>query len=80
MGKRYSIKSVLPALYPNDPELDYHSLPGVHNGTEAKNIYLKMLLCDENTKKEIRHGLLEYCKLDTLAMVKILKKLKESIS
>ena len=26
MGKRYSIKSVLPALYPNDPELDYHSL------------------------------------------------------
>ena len=80
MGKRYSIKSVLPALYPNDPELDYHSLPGVHNGTEAKNIYLKMLSSDENTKKEIRHGLLEYCKLDTLAMVKILKKLKESIN
>ena len=35
MGGSFSIKSVLPAIFPNDPELDYHNLEGVHNGSEA---------------------------------------------
>ncbi len=33
---------------------------------------------DENEKQKLRNSLLEYCKLDTLAMVKILEKLKGS--
>ena len=32
---------------------------------------------DEPTKKAYRNALLAYCKLDTLAMVKTLEKLKE---
>lgn len=80
MWNRYSIKSVLPALYPNDPELDYHALPVVHNGGEAMDIYPKMLLASPEEKERIRDGLLKYCCLDTLAMVKVLKRLKDSAS
>lgn len=32
MGGSFSIKSVLPAIFPNDPTLDYHNLEDVHNG------------------------------------------------
>ena len=39
MQGSYSIKYVLPALYPNDPELDYHNLEGVHNGSEAMTVF-----------------------------------------
>ena len=79
MGGSNSIKYVLPALYPNDPELDYHALPVVHNGSEAMDIYPKMLKADPEEKARIRDGLLKYCCLDTLAMVKVLRKVKEAI-
>ena len=78
MGGSNSIKQVLPALYPNDPELDYHALPVVHNGGEAMDIYPKMLEANPEEKQKIRDGLLKYCCLDTLAMVKILKKIKDA--
>ena len=42
MGGSFSIKKVLPALFPNDPNLDYHSLMDVHNGTEATDTYLSL--------------------------------------
>ena len=77
MGSSNSIKAVLPALYPNDPELDYHALPVVHNGGEAMDIYPKMLVASIEEKERIRDGLLQYCYLDTLAMVKVLRKLKD---
>lgn len=35
----YSIKYVLPALCPDDPELDYHNLDGIHNGGEAMTAF-----------------------------------------
>jgi hypothetical protein len=73
----YSIKYVLPALCPNDPELDYHALEGVHNGSEAMATYAGLT---DHTKEEIeiiRKQLLAYCRLDTLAMVKVLEKLYE---
>ena len=35
MGSSSSIKYVLPALFPDDPELDYHNLELIHNGGEA---------------------------------------------
>ena len=79
MGGSNSIKAVLPALYPDDPELDYHALPVVHNGGEAMDIYPKMLKADPIEKAKIRDGLLKYCCLDTLAMVKVLRRVKEVI-
>ena len=78
MGGRSSIKAVLPALYPDDPELDYHALPVVHNGGEAMAIYPIMLEASPEEKVRIRDGLLKYCCLDTLAMVKVLKKIKDA--
>ena len=78
MGGSNSIKYVLPALYPDDPELDYHALPVVHNGGEAMDIYPKMLVASPEEKEKIRDGLLKYCCLDTLAMVKVLRKVKEA--
>ena len=79
MHGSYSIKYVLPALFPDDKDLDYHALPVVHNGGEAMSVFATL---GEQTKEEqerIRYGLLEYCTLDTLAMVKIWEKLKEVI-
>ena len=74
-----SIKKVLPALYPDDPELDYHNLKVVHNGEEASNTFLSLREKPKKEQKEIREGLLKYCELDTLAMVKIWEKFKEVI-
>ena len=74
-----SIKAVLPALYPNDPELDYHNLPVVHNGGEASEAFLSLKNKSKEEQKEIRHGLLVYCELDTYAMVKLWEKFKEII-
>ena len=78
MEGSFSIKHVLPALYPNDPELDYHHLEGVHNGSEASAAFADMA---NHTPEEIavmRTNLLKYCGLDTYAMVKVLHKLKEA--
>ena len=75
MGGSFSIKSVLPAVFPNDPELNYHNLEGVHNGGEAMNLFPKIKDMPPAEQAEARRNLLEYCKLDTLAMVKLWEEL-----
>lgn len=80
MQGSYSIKYVLPALWPGDPELNYHNLEGVHNGSEASASFADMT---NHTPEEIavmRENLLKYCGLDTYAMVKVLRKLKEIVT
>ncbi len=77
MQGSYSIKYVLPALFPNDPELNYHNLPLIHNGGEAMNIFPKIKDMSKEEQKKARYGLLKYCELDTYAMVKVWEKLKE---
>ena len=77
MQGSYSIKYVLPALWPGDPELDYHNLEGVHNGSEASASFADMVNHTSEEIAEMRDNLLKYCGLDTYAMVKVLKKLKE---
>lgn len=72
-----SIKQVLPALYPNEQDLDYHNLPVVHNGSEASETFLSLKGKTKEKQTELRKGLLVYCELDTYAMVKIWEKLKE---
>ena len=76
MQGSYSIKYVLPALFPDDPVLDYHNLEGVHNGAEASDVFSRMKDMDSAEREECRKNLLKYCELDTLAMVKIWQKLK----
>jgi len=73
----YSIKEVLPALCPDDHELDYKKLDLVHNGEEAPNAYIELAGKSPEEQARIHSALLAYCRLDTLAMVKILDKLRE---
>ena len=77
MDGAYTIKKVLPSLFPNDPALDYHNLDLIHNGTEAMNSFAELGNHSEEEQKHIRERLLKYCELDTYAMVKIYEKLKE---
>jgi hypothetical protein len=77
MKGSYSIKSVLPALCPGDPELDYHALNLIHNGSEAMEAFASLPDKQPEEIAEIRAALLAYCRLDTLAMVKVLEKLYE---
>ena len=79
MEGSYSIKYVLPALYPNEPELDYHNLPVVHNGIEASDTFLKLSNYTKEEQEKIRKGMLMYCGLDTYALVKVWEKLKEVV-
>lgn len=76
MEGSYSIKYVLPALYPDEPSLDYHNLEGVHNGGEASNTFLAMQKMGKDELEKWREHLLRYCELDTFAMVKVLEKLQ----
>lgn len=64
-----SIKNILPVLV---PELTYKTL-NIQKGDQAVERWEKMI--NPNTpkeeKKQIAKDLLEYCALDTMAMVKI---------
>ncbi|MEJ2494358.1 MAG: hypothetical protein P8Y79_08530 [Ignavibacteriaceae bacterium] len=73
MKGSYSIKAVLPALL---PELSYDKL--VINEGGLASIAYESLQSETDLMRmaEIKEQLLEYCKLDTLAMVEILKKLE----
>lgn len=72
----FSIKSVLPAMFPNVTELDYKKL-GIQNGGMAMDTFANLhLLKDRVRRDEIRSDLLAYCHLDTLAMVRIFEKLQ----
>lgn len=79
MGGSFSIKSVLPALFPDDPSLDYHNLEGVHNGSEAMTIFPKIKDMPPEEQVITRKQLLAYCKLDTYAMVKVWEALRETV-
>ena len=77
MQGSYSIKFVLPALYPDDPELDYHSLEEIHHGGEASSAFAKLSDKSPEEIERTRENLLKYCGLDTYAMVKVLDKLRK---
>ncbi|MBQ9911254.1 MAG: DUF2779 domain-containing protein [Lachnospiraceae bacterium] len=79
MAGRSSIKAVLPALYPDDPALDYHNLEGVHKGDEAAAAFLILQSLPKKEREKTRNDLLKYCELDTYAMVKVLEKLRKTL-
>jgi hypothetical protein len=76
MNGSYSIKYVLPSVVP-EMKKAYQELDGVQNGAEAMGVFANMSKLDNVEKAKMREALLAYCKLDTLGMVKVLKKLKE---
>lgn len=70
MKGSWSIKLVLPTIA---PELNYDELDEVQDGMAAQDAFIEAI--DPNTseirRQTIRKNLIEYCRLDTLAMVKI---------
>jgi uncharacterized protein YprB with RNaseH-like and TPR domain len=64
---------VLPVLLPH---LSYKNLD-IQDGTEAMVNWRKMIFDDilEPEREKIKKALLDYCEMDTLAMVEILKHL-----
>lgn len=79
MQGSYSIKYVLPALFPNEESLNYHNLDLIHNGSEAMNAFADLEGKSKEELEYIRERLLRYCELDTYAMVKIYQKLNKVI-
>lgn len=72
----YSIKDVLPALV---PELSYDNLD-ISDGAMASDAWVQMIqTTDPEEAEEIKKQLLAYCSLDTLAMVRILEKMREMV-
>ena len=73
MKGSYSIKSVLPALVPS---LSYDHLE-INNGGLASISFSNIhTIASKDRVNVIRQNLLEYCKMDTLAMVKVLNVLR----
>lgn len=68
---KYSIKYVLPGLFPNDETLNYKNLIEIQNGMMAMDGYLKLQNAKGSETRETRKHMLSYCALDTFAMVKI---------
>ncbi len=72
----HSLKYVLPALI---PAMNYDALE-ISDGQMASDEYMRMYYSqDAEEIAMIRESLLEYCRQDTLAMVKILERLKEVV-
>jgi hypothetical protein len=63
----YSLKNVLPIMV---PDLSYKEL-NIQEGGTASFMYGQMNGLEPLEKEQLRKNLLEYCHLDTLAMVKI---------
>lgn len=76
MGGSFSIKSVLPALFPDDPTLNYHNLDErCQNGGDAMTIFPRIKDMPPDEASASREALLRYCELDTWALVKVWEKL-----
>ncbi len=75
MEGSHSLKDVLPVIV---PELSYEEME-ISDGAMASNAWLSTWELDDPEEiQKTRNALLEYCKLDTLGMVEILKKLREA--
>ena len=74
----FSIKNVLPALI---PDMSYENME-VADGTQAGLAYERMIHGGLGSKERqtLRNALLEYCRQDTMAMVKLLEHLNRQDS
>jgi hypothetical protein len=74
LGGSYSLKTVLPTI---DPELDHALLADVQDGLSAQAAFHEAIVPITPTERReaIRRSLLEYCALDTLALVRVAHRL-----
>lgn len=81
MHGSYSVKHLLPALFPDDKRLSYQDL-SINNGMLASSAFSKMLHGDVSTFEEatMRKALLIYCGLDTYGPLCILELMYKLIN
>jgi hypothetical protein len=74
MQGSFSIKAVLPVLVPH---LGYESLDGVADGLMAQAAYQEAVSpgCEPARREQLRRELIDYCTLDSLAMVELARAL-----
>lgn len=70
MNGSYSIKEVLPALV---PDLSYDGL-AISDGTMASDAFEHMNTHPELDHTKLREQMLEYCKMDTMGMVRVVER------
>lgn len=70
MKGSWSIKAVLPCIA---PDLDYGNLDEVQHGGAAQAAFMEAIAPETSSERreKLRQSLLEYCKLDTYAMVRL---------
>jgi hypothetical protein len=75
MKGSWNLKSVIECIA---PEMSYTRLDEVSNGMAAQQAYLEIIDPEINAvrRKDLRKKLLEYCKLDTMAMLRITQVLQ----
>ena len=73
----FSIKNVLPALI---PDMSYENML-VSDGMEAGLAYEKLIheKLESKERQMLKDALLDYCKQDTMAMVKLLEHLRKQV-
>ena len=73
----YSIKKVLPSVV---PELNYDDLDNVQDGMMAQQAFLEIIHPDTSNerKQTLTDSLLQYCELDSYAMVKLVHNLSNN--
>lgn len=76
MNGSYSIKEVLPALA---PDLTYDHL-AISDGQTASNAYEHMTAHVEEDHDELRKQMREYCRMDTVAMVRVVEALEVRVA
>jgi hypothetical protein len=74
----FSLKAVLPALV---PDLSYEGME-VANGRDAGLAWGSLVrgIADEAERERTRKALLDYCGQDTLALVRLVEKLRVSLT
>jgi hypothetical protein len=74
IGNKLSLKFILPALLPH---MNYDALV-IGSGVDANRAYQAIRSStDKAFVRDTEEALLEYCRLDTLAMVRILERIRE---
>lgn len=79
MKGSYSIKYVLPAVFPDDPELNYSNLEGPQRGDQASEDFKKSVALSGEELETYRKNALAYCGLDTFGTVKLMEFLESII-
>ena len=74
LGK-WGLKNILPAIA---PDLAYSNLGDVQGGAAASTAFMELIATEtpEKRKRSLRRDLLEYCELDTWAMVRLVRVLE----